>query len=1232
MIQVRCPSCQNSFDTDERRIPKGGMRARCPKCGTSIFVRPDGSAALAASKQTLGGSEEVSNLPTPISAAAPQSPLFSLDDVAPDQRESLLMPAPKPSTDLDSPFGEPGLPSIAPGNLPAIGESNLPAIGGANLPAIGGSILPAVGATNLPAVGGGNLPSLGGSALPSVAPGNLPAIGGSMPAPASQLPSISPGKLPAAASHLPSVSQGNLPAQSLPNLPSVGGFGEIDSLVPQAPDDMGLPPPRAPSMVMQALEQPPPIAEPKSISPSKNVGPRELEFGDLAAPISTAPKKTPAAGMQKKPIDDDAGFDFVPSVDTSPAPAAIASARPAAFTKSGPTSTASDLGIDLPLPPPPDPAVTKRGGAGYGEIDLDGGPGAPNATTSGGDGDEFDQIPIEGSTSSMLETEGPSRPTGPAGAAATVGNTAMRPGRKDKDKPKQKPLRKGLIATSVVVGTVILGGAGLSFTSAGPFGVNIIDNALHGAERHAAADRVITQARTLLAADTYGSTKRALRQLDDQLNRTPKEADLIAFGAFAHYFLLARFGNDPTSVGRSRVLLDKLTQLAPGTRWVSAVQSARDLSQGHAERVRENRTDDPAMRDLHLMALLEGTDVTAMLEATRAASTTRRSIRTRFLYARALYLSDDRQASLREAESIITESPQHSGARLLAARILSSNPDRLDRAVTLAHDVEQLAREASSDERVEASVLIGEIELGRDRVTAAKEAFERALAVDPRAPTALVGTAKILYRQHNFSEALARFTAAATSDENDIDAAIGVGMSGIALGRHGEVLPKLQRLAQAHPNEARVRYWLARAQLAMDDKPAAERELREAIRLDDGLLEAYTTLASMLYTARRPTEAEQILERARGRVSDQAAIHRALGEGRYARGDFAGAEAELRQAAQLRTEDVRTRFLLAQVLRKLRRFDDASHELDAVQHLDGDYPGLLLERGTISEERGDPQTAVSTFRTALAQDADNSELLVHLGSALVAAGDPAEADRQLTPLVEHQPNLAEAQFVLGRARYLRGNVVEAVRLLERATELDATRADFRAYAAEANLARGQFGRAMEHANQACNLDPAYARGFWVRGEIHVRQHQAREAREDAGRALLLDPNFADAMITFAEANAEQNHPAEAMELYRRALAIAPNRPDWRARFGRLLADAGRDGDALGELNRATQMGDNLPTPPVWLSEAHRLGGEVAQRAGNREAARRHYNRFLELVAPGSVGTDDARRALIELGR
>jgi tetratricopeptide (TPR) repeat protein len=1137
------------------------------------------------------------------------------------------------------------LPAPGGAGLPALGGAGLPALGGAGLPAIGGAGLPALGGAALPSPAGASLPALGGASLPSPVGAGLPSLGGAaLPTPASALPSpAAPKPLAPLDLDLDGPPASKPAALSKPSTPAMG----LPMSAPALEPDPFAQPVRPMSLPqMDATKAPQPIAAPKPAGRTPP-GPRDLDFEADAKPAKSLPTaKAPSmvfdAVQPDAPIEPDPRASFEPPSSLSaefraPSAAAKSAVRTPAAGVNPPRSSAPGTpprgnnaptlaeGFDLPLPPPPENGPIKRGGMGFGEIDLG---GETPAASGGGDADEFDQIPVEGgppgnsAASTTLDTDGPPRQQ--AAATGTSRPTSAPRPTVQKDEPK----RKGLYVAVGGLGSVVLIGAALSFTSAGPFGINAVDQALHGAERKAAATAAIQGARRLLAQDTFGAARRALRQLDDQLARTPKEAELHAYATFANYFVLARFGTDASISGRARALFEKLPTLPSGTEYIGAAQSARELSQGHPERVRRSRSPEPAAQDLEVMAAIDR-DPSSSVEVARAAATSRRSIRTRFMLARALFVGDDQPAALREAESLIAESPQHAGARLLAAKILASNPERGARAVSLAREVEALAREASTDEKVEAAVLIGDVEFALDHVNPAREAYERALAIDPRAPSALVGAGRVLYRQRAFSESLAKFTAASTADSNDIDAAIGVGMASIALGRHAEAQPRLEQLAQAHPNDAKVRFWWARALLAMDNRPAAERELREAMRLDDTMLEAYTTLASMLFSAQQPREAEAVLERARGRVADQAAIHRALGEGRFARGDMEGAENELRQVVADHAEDLRTRLLLAQVLRRRRNFDGAGRELDAISRTDAEYPGLLLERGMLLQARGDAQGAVSIFRTALAGDQQNTELLVNLSAALVAAGAYEEADRQIANVVETQPNIAEAQYVLGRARLGKGNVVDAIRLLERATELDATRADFRAYAAEANLLRAGFARAIEHANQACTLDPSFARGFWIRGEVRVRQHQAREALLDARRALELDPMFPDAMVTYAEADSQLGQAAAAMELYRRALAISPDRAEWRARYARLFADAGRDADALRELEQACRIGDNLPTPPPWLVEAHRLAGEVALRANRRDAARQHYRRFIDLAAPGSAGLDDARRALQE---
>src|SRR5215510_15084723 len=47
MFKVECESCHAPYELDEKRLPPGGLKMRCPKCGTSFVVRPPGAAAPA---------------------------------------------------------------------------------------------------------------------------------------------------------------------------------------------------------------------------------------------------------------------------------------------------------------------------------------------------------------------------------------------------------------------------------------------------------------------------------------------------------------------------------------------------------------------------------------------------------------------------------------------------------------------------------------------------------------------------------------------------------------------------------------------------------------------------------------------------------------------------------------------------------------------------------------------------------------------------------------------------------------------------------------------------------------------------------------------------------------------------------------------------------------------------------------------------------------------------------
>src|SRR4051812_49303547 len=89
-MKVACPSCASNLNIDDKKIPTGGARIRCPTCQTVFPVKPGGAAVplpgITAQKPHLGSPDDneptravplpgagMSNIPGATTAAAPPS-------------------------------------------------------------------------------------------------------------------------------------------------------------------------------------------------------------------------------------------------------------------------------------------------------------------------------------------------------------------------------------------------------------------------------------------------------------------------------------------------------------------------------------------------------------------------------------------------------------------------------------------------------------------------------------------------------------------------------------------------------------------------------------------------------------------------------------------------------------------------------------------------------------------------------------------------------------------------------------------------------------------------------------------------------------------------------------------------------------------------------------------------------------------------------------------------------
>jgi len=1000
---------------------------------------------------------------------------------------------------------------------------------------------------------------------------------------------------------LPAVSPGAA-------LPAVSGRGRR-----RIEEEVKAPPRRNPAASPFVIDSVPPPEEPRGARQAAPLQAQGGGFGDLDLGPMSLDSAPPSFGYAQ-PIDP----PMPQGLMAPPSPQFISG--PPAAPSLPPLDNPFDPGVQSIAPPPgasmqPAPIVDDILGS------FDSGASMPPASSP-----EFDPP--------MKAPDAADKSVGRFGKKTSI----------DLGAPVDNPARRrramyALYGALGVLGVAIIGGAALALTPYGAFGKNWIDDALHGEERLAAANRVIQEVERTLEQDTYERALAGLRRLDQAVVRVPQVKDLQAYVVYANNLVAARFGPEPARIGRARQVLATLAEAPPGTRYLNLARASDALLRGNAREALRMAKLDPAGRDLATLAAERVGDQEQLLRLAREGRQRHPSPRSRYLLARAAATRSDPETARQEAEAVLRAEPRHAGARVLLARLLTRHESERDRAVELLRDLVGAGRGAqgqnptgaSVSERAEACVVSGQVEFLRDHVTAAQARFQRALELDPRSASALVGIGQILSRQGNFSDAVARFRNALSADRNNLDAVIGIAQASLALGQAGDARQAIEPAIRDNPTDGRLHYWLGRSLAATSDqRTVAQQSFREAIRLQPASLDAYVALSEMLLSMQRTDQADQVLMEARARVPESSAIHRALAHGRLVRGDLAGAEGELRVALQRDARDIRAHFALGDVLRRMQRLDDAQHEFEAVAEMDASYPGLAMARGQLAEARGELPQALQTFREALARDPTNVELIVRVATTLVSLGNFGDADQMLRSVVVDHSSNADAQYTMGRARLGQEQYVDAVHYLDRAIELNPTKAEYKAYAAEAHRRAGDIQRALQLAEQSIEADPSFPRGYWVRAEIRLHRGDASDALSDINRATQLDPRFWAAYATWADIDDSLGRRAEAIRLYRFAIERAPRHGDWHYNLGRLLADSGEEGGARAAFVQAREIGGGVAPVPSWFVQATRALADIERERHNRSEAQRLYTEYLRFVPSGSAAYNSAALALSDM--
>ena len=299
--------------------------------------------------------------------------------------------------------------------------------------------------------------------------------------------------------------------------------------------------------------------------------------------------------------------------------------------------------------------------------------------------------------------------------------------------------------------------------------------------------------------------------------------------------------------------------------------------------------------------------------------------------------------------------------------------------------------------------------------------------------------------RNDLNSAISDFNEALRRDPTLDGARQDLGLAYIKANRWVDAVQAFAELAHRQPTSIEAAYFHALSLYNSGKTAAAESEVRRALRLDAGAVEAHTLLGIILASrGNANNEAADALSQAVALNPNSFDAQFYLGRVQYAMRDYAGAARSLRAAVKLNPRHAEARFFLGTALEAAGQSDEALAEYQELVRIDRDSSIGQLGLGALLVKQGKIDEALAALKRAVNLDQKSFEAHWALGRGLALQERFAEAVEAFRTAVSLEPNRSDAHYQLGLALKRLGLTQEADREF---AIVDRLNAEFRTNAA-----------------------------------------------------------------------------------------------------------------------------------------------------------------------------------------
>ncbi|HEY0075896.1 MAG TPA: tetratricopeptide repeat protein [Abditibacteriaceae bacterium] len=434
-----------------------------------------------------------------------------------------------------------------------------------------------------------------------------------------------------------------------------------------------------------------------------------------------------------------------------------------------------------------------------------------------------------------------------------------------------------------------------------------------------------------------------------------------------------------------------------------------------------------------------------------------------------------------------------------------------------------------------------------------RDAFSRALQLNPQSQRAKLGLANLLSWEGDFASAAPIYSDLLKSDPNNLKVRLALADALTFSNRAALAIPEYEAALKLSPESPEGRLGLGRALTLAGRYDEAIALLTPLTQAQPDNVEALNMLGVAQMSA-RPGAAVATFESLL-KLQDQPAARAAtlanIGDLRVKLNQLDEARAAYDEAVRLAPQDNRIALSYARALMRRQLYADAEPLVSTVLQRDPANQTALLLQATMAARTGQNERAAALAEQLQAMPIEVSDDALNLFYALRGARQTAAANRLLAQLAEAPNVTAENLVKVANAVRDTGQEEASYALYQRALQIDPDNVQAHLQLAEAYIRRKEFQSAQKEVDAVLTREPGNVRATVMNATLAVRRDGTDASFENATivakSVLESNPNNVEARLLMADVSATRAQFAQAVENYR---AVLENQPDnLQARLG-----------------------------------------------------------------------------------